>query len=392
MTRRWPGAGGGRGGEQVPHGCGAGAVDGREDDLVKEGKRICAISATGLSRRQLKIRVRGLRLVLRSRAESSAESPRAGGVVGDVENPFGGAPLSESSRMRSRRAGQLVLRMPLAMDVGVIGKPWLMASSTAAAMARAMLRCWWAPCSGECDSMAVAEDLDIGGSVSRLRAAALGGGHIGNGADAADVELGGHFAEDLVGFGMLRQGDQRAAWAQDAGFFAGNGGDGGAEPLGVVEGDVGDDGEERIDDVGGVEAAAHADFEDSDLDFGLGKVEKGHGGQDFEEAGELRSLPSATSCLRGIVDAEVDGGEGIVGDFGAIDADALVGAREMRRGVEAGAQAGGGQDRGEGRGRGAFAVGAGDEDGGKRRGDCRARRAGCRSRPVRTCGARGPAG
>ena len=65
---------------------------------------------------------------------------------------------------------------------------------------------------------------------------------------------------------MLGQGDERAVGAEDAGFFAGDGGDGGAEPLRVVERDVGDDGEERIDDVGGVEAAAHADFEDREVD------------------------------------------------------------------------------------------------------------------------------
>jgi hypothetical protein len=42
---------------------------------------------------------------------------------------------------------------------------------------------------------------------------------------------------------------------------------------------------------------------------------------------------------------------------------ALVDADQVRRGVEAGAQPGGGEDRGERGGRRAFAVGARDEDG-----------------------------
>ena len=47
------------------------------------------------------------------------------------------------------------------------------------------------------------------------------------------------------------------------------------------------------------------------------------------------------------------------------DLDALVDADEVRRGVEAGAVAGGGEDAGERGGGAAFAVGSGDEDGGE---------------------------
>ncbi len=111
--------------------------------------------------------------------------------------------------------------------------------------------------------------------------------HVGYGADSADAQLGGDFAENLVGIGMLRQRNHGAAGAENAGFFAGDGGDGGAEPFGVVERDIGDDGEERIDDVGGVEAAAYAHFEDRDVDASVGEVEKGHGGEGLEEARKL---------------------------------------------------------------------------------------------------------
>ena len=63
---------------------------------------------------------------------------------------------------------------------------------------------------------------------------------------------------------MLGQGDEGSVGAEDACFFAGDvSSDGGAEVVDVVEGDVGDNGEEGVDDVGGVEAASEAYFEDT---------------------------------------------------------------------------------------------------------------------------------
>ena len=87
------------------------------------------------------------------------------------------------------------------------------------------------------------------------------------GADGAEVEGRGGFADGLVGLGVLGEGDEGAVGAEDAGLFAGDLGDGVAEVVLVVERDVGDDGEEGVDDVGGVETAAEAHFEDGDVDW-----------------------------------------------------------------------------------------------------------------------------
>ncbi len=65
------------------------------------------------------------------------------------------------------------------------------------------------------------------------------------------------------------------------------------------------------------------------------------------------------------MDAEIEGCESVVFDFDAIDADALIGACEVRRGVEPGAQARSGEDGGQSRSRGALSVGTCDEDGAK---------------------------
>src|ERR1035438_244538 len=72
-------------------------------------------------------------------------------------------------------------------------------------------------------------------------------------ADPAHAEFFGNLAENIIGLGKLREPNHSPAWPQDAGLLARNGGQGRAQPLGVVERDVGDDGEERIDDVGCVE-------------------------------------------------------------------------------------------------------------------------------------------
>ncbi len=129
-----------------------------------------------------------------------------------------------------------------------------------------------------------------------------------------DVEFGRDFAEDLVGDGMLGEEDGGAVGAEDAGLFAGDLGEGIAQPLLMIEIDVGDDGEEGFDDVGGVEAAAESDLEDGEVDVAAGEVVEGHGGHGFEEAGHLRESAGRDQLGGGGLDAMVDGGELGVGD------------------------------------------------------------------------------
>ena len=167
---------------------------------------------------------------------------------------------------------------------------------------------------------------------------------------------------------MLREGDQGAARAEDSGLFAGDLGDGVAEIVLVIEGDVGDDRDQRFDDVGGIETAAHADLEDGDID-GMssicllsGKVQETEGRDGLEEAGGVRQGAFANEALSSVVDAEVEAGEVFVGDLDAVDPDALVDSGEVGGGVEAGAVSGGVEDAGEGSGGGALAVGSGDEN------------------------------
>src|ERR1700712_2318473 len=65
----------------------------------------------------------------------------------------------------------------------------------------------------------------------------LGGGDVVGGVDGVEVEARGGFADGLVGLGVLGEGDEGSARAEDAGLFAGDGGNGVAEVVLVVEGD-----------------------------------------------------------------------------------------------------------------------------------------------------------
>src|ERR1017187_6796949 len=115
---------------------------------------------------------------------------------------------------------------------------------------------------------------------------------------------------------MLRQGYQRAACAQDSRLFAGDLGNRVAQVFLVVERDVGQDGEQRIDDVGGVEPAAHTHFQDGDLHVALGEVEESQRGQRLEEAGMVRQPASRDQLPARLVDAKVEARKGFLGNLG----------------------------------------------------------------------------
>src|SRR5208282_4292702 len=137
-----------------------------------------------------------------------------------------------------------------------------------------------------------------------------------------------------------------------------------AEKFLMVEINGGDDGDLRLDDVGGVEAASEADFVDGEFDLGADEMVEGHGGEAFEEGGVRRELAGGQQLLDERVDAGERGSEIVVVDFQAVDANALVDALQVRRGVEAGAGAGGVKDGFEDRSGRSLAVGAGDVDAG----------------------------
>ena len=101
----------------------------------------------------------------------------------------------------------------------------------------------------------------------------------------------------------------------DAGFLRGYLGQCVAQELGMVEADIGDDGNQRGDDVRAVQPSAQAYLDDSDVDVHVTEVLEGHGCRHLKERGMERFQESALA-LNKINDIRL-------ADWTAIDADAL---------------------------------------------------------------------
>jgi|HubBroStandDraft_6_1064221.scaffolds.fasta_scaffold313235_2 hypothetical protein len=82
---------------------------------------------------------------------------------------------------------------------------------------------------------------------------------------------------------MLRQSHQNGFRAKNACLFLGNLGDCTAEIFHMIQGDVRNDGDERLDDISRIKASAKANFENGDFDLLLGKVEERKSCRDLKE-------------------------------------------------------------------------------------------------------------
>ena len=143
---------------------------------------------------------------------------------------------------------------------------------------------------------------------------------------------------------MLRQRNHDSAGAQDAGLLPRDRGYRRAQPFRVVEGDIGNHREQRVHAVGRVQPASHSRFQHRNLSAFLLKIGECLRGQYFKVARHVRKPAIPHQFLRRVMDAKVEPCKGIVGDLEIIQPDALVGPRQMRRRVQAGAQPGGRQD------------------------------------------------
>jgi hypothetical protein len=161
--------------------------------------------------------------------------------------------------------------------------------------------------------------------------------------------------------------DDGPAGLDDAGLFARDLFERGAEKRRVLHADFGDHGHLRHDDVGAVEASAHAGLEHGELDLLLQEPLQGDRGGQLEEGAQAPAGLGGLALV-GAFDFVQQAQEILVGDHGARDADAFVEADEMGAGVERGAHAGGAQDGFQHGGDGALAVGAGDVHAGQPQG------------------------
>jgi len=90
-------------------------------------------------------------------------------------------------------------------------------------------------------------------------------------------------ADDGFGFQGHAAHHDRDARLDDARFFARNFFEGVAKEFLMVEADRCDDAQLGRDDIGGVEAAAEADFDEREVHFFVGKMKEGSGSHELEE-------------------------------------------------------------------------------------------------------------
>ena len=177
------------------------------------------------------------------------------------------------------------------------------------------------------------------------------------------VAFGGFGENRHDGFLMrLRPDDGGAVRLDDAGLLGGDLFDGVAQPLHVVHVHRADDGRIRVEHVGGVPQASHADLDDGHVHGRVGELPDGHGGEHLEEAHLRLALLLHLGVHQGheILGLVPDVDEIVIGQLLAVDGDTLVDLLQMRRRVQAGTHTVGAAD---GLGHacgGAFAVGTGD--------------------------------
>lgn len=134
----------------------------------------------------------------------------------------------------------------------------------------------------------------------------------------------------------------------------------GAEKIHVVHADRGDDGDKRLDHVGGVQSPAHPHFQHGEI--ALTSPEKKE--CDHSQRLEVRGLHPGSACQQAkLANAPAQLGGA---DIAAVDPPTLLQTHKVRRRVESAAVAGLRYDRRQSRGCRSLAVGSGNDDSGHR--------------------------
>ena len=180
---------------------------------------------------------------------------------------------------------------------------------------------------------------------------------VGLGNGDRDVQGGAAIPEHLLHRGQVGVEHRVAAGLKDAGLGGGDGLHGGAQELGVVQADVGEDRDLRGGDhVGGVEFAAHTRLQDHNVAALPVEPGQGDGSDQLKLGGQIRhGLGEGPDIVR-------DRGQCLPGDHFPVDLHPFPEVDHVGRDEQTGPIAGSGQDGGEGGGGAALAVGAHDVD------------------------------
>ncbi len=157
-------------------------------------------------------------------------------------------------------------------------------------------------------------------------------------------------------FVVLRRGQRRFSFDENACLFRGDGAKRVAKPFHVIEADRSDHAHIRRHSGGGIESAAHAGFEHDDLACAFAKPTHRQCERDLEKS-RMHFHFLADFTQRGEHVGAV-----LLGDFHTAHFDALAKINEMRRSEQASAAAAGASNAVDHRADAAFAIGACDVD------------------------------
>jgi hypothetical protein len=156
---------------------------------------------------------------------------------------------------------------------------------------------------------------------------------------------------------MLRQRHQHPALPQDSRLLPRNQRNRLAQPIHVIERNVGDHREQRLHDVGRIQPPAHAHFQHRQVDPRIGKRLKSHRGERLKKTRMRRQLPLGHQSPRAIVHAKIMPCKTLIADRLSVDPYALVHAHQMRRRIQPASMPGALQNRSQRRRRRPLPVG-----------------------------------
>ena len=106
----------------------------------------------------------------------------------------------------------------------------------------------------------------------------------------------------------------------------------------MIKRNICDDADYRLDNVSSIQAPTHAHLENRDIQLPAREVLECHSGQHLEEAGMPRQIALYHQPFGGTVYQIVQKGEIVVTNLFAVDLDAFVDPRQVRRRIEGNAQ------------------------------------------------------
>ena len=158
--------------------------------------------------------------------------------------------------------------------------------------------------------------------------------HIWHGIHRARTRIEDCVADHVVRFGQLRQRNQNPAWPDNPRFFARNLRDSFAQILLMIERDIGNDAEARLNHVGRIQTPAHTNFKHNHVGPAAGEILKAYSGQHLKKARMPRQIAFPNQPLGCPVDHVMEHREIIVADRFAIKANPLIDTHQVRRCIE----------------------------------------------------------